>query len=88
MNHIGPRPWLIDDVESWVHRLRGPPHKECFLYKLNSFSSDQNSSTIVIFLLSSNKESLQEFSPLTIFRKNLQKYRNFMIINIKREPEN
>jgi len=25
--HIGPRPWLIDNVDSWVERLKGPPHK-------------------------------------------------------------
>ncbi len=59
MNHIGPRPWLIDDVESWVDRLRGPPHKECFLYKLNSSSSDQKT----VARLSSSF-SLQQFSEI------------------------
>ncbi len=28
VRHIGPRPWLIDHVDQWVHRMRGPPHKE------------------------------------------------------------
>ena len=28
VEHIGPRPWLIDHVDQWVDRLRGPPHKE------------------------------------------------------------
>ena len=27
MAHIGPRPWLMDDVDRWVERLKGPPHK-------------------------------------------------------------
>ena len=27
MKHIGPRPWLVDDVDQWIERLRGPPHK-------------------------------------------------------------
>ncbi len=27
VQHIGPRPWLIDNVDQWVDRLRGPPHK-------------------------------------------------------------
>ncbi len=28
VRHIGPRPWLIDHVDQWVHRMRGLPHKE------------------------------------------------------------
>ena len=28
VQHIGPRPWLIDHVDQWLDRLRGPPHKE------------------------------------------------------------
>jgi len=34
--HIGPRPWLIDDVDIWLERLRGPPHKCAAIFIDNS----------------------------------------------------
>lgn len=35
--HIGPRPWLIDDCDRWIERLeRGPPHKCVCIFIDNS----------------------------------------------------
>ena len=34
--HIGPRPWIIDDVDIWLERLRGPPHKCAAIFIDNS----------------------------------------------------
>jgi len=36
MKHIGPRPWLIDNVDQWVARLRGPSHKCVCVFVDNS----------------------------------------------------
>jgi len=37
MEHIGPRPWLVDDVDRWVERSRsGPPHKCVCIFIDNS----------------------------------------------------
>eukprot|EP00090_Calanus_glacialis_P034823 TRINITY_DN5891_c0_g1_i1.p1 TRINITY_DN5891_c0_g1~~TRINITY_DN5891_c0_g1_i1.p1 ORF type:complete len:780 (-),score=227.21 TRINITY_DN5891_c0_g1_i1:391-2730(-) len=36
MEHIGPRPWLMDDVDRWVERLKGPPHKCVCIFIDNS----------------------------------------------------
>ena len=35
-SHIGPRPWLIDDVDSWISRMKGDPHKCCCIFIDNS----------------------------------------------------
>ena len=24
---IGPRPWLMDNLDEWLKRMRGPPHR-------------------------------------------------------------
>ena len=24
---IGPRPWLMDNLDEWVMRMKGPPHR-------------------------------------------------------------
>ena len=36
MTHIGPRPWLMDDVDRWVERLKGEPHKCVCIFIDNS----------------------------------------------------
>ena len=33
---IGPRPWLIDNVDGWLERLRGPAHKCVCIFVDNS----------------------------------------------------
>ena len=35
-SHVGPRPWLIDDVDRWLHRMEGAPHKCCCIFIDNS----------------------------------------------------
>ena len=34
--HVGPRPWLIDNVDSWVQRMSGQPHRCCCIFIDNS----------------------------------------------------
>ena len=34
--HVGPRPWLIDNVDSWLERMSGPPHNCCCVFIDNS----------------------------------------------------
>ena len=34
--HVGPRPWLIDDVDRWLARMERPPHRCCCIFIDNS----------------------------------------------------
>ena len=34
--HVGPRPWLIDNVDPWLERMSGPPHNCCCVFIDNS----------------------------------------------------
>jgi len=36
MKYIGPRPWLVDHVDPWIQRLRGPAHKCVCVFLDNS----------------------------------------------------
>ena len=31
--HVGPRPWLIDNVDLWLERMAGAPHNCCCIFK-------------------------------------------------------
>ena len=35
-SHVGPRPWLIDNVDRWIVRMQGPAHKCCCIFIDNS----------------------------------------------------
>ena len=34
--HVGPRPWLIDNVDPWLERMAGAPHNCCCIFIDNS----------------------------------------------------
>ena len=34
--HVGPRPWLIDNVDAWIERMEGPAHKCVCIFIDNS----------------------------------------------------
>ena len=34
--HVGPRPWLIDNVDPWLERMEGEPHNCCCVFIDNS----------------------------------------------------
>ncbi|XP_033112967.1 4'-phosphopantetheine phosphatase-like [Anneissia japonica] len=33
---LQPRPWLVDDMDAWLERLKGPPHKRVVIFVDNS----------------------------------------------------
>ena len=35
-SHVGPRPWLIDNVDMWTERMQGDKHKCCCIFIDNS----------------------------------------------------
>ena len=52
MKYIGPRPWLVDHVDPWIQRLRGPAHKEqlhILIWLLDTYSVENVSDQVPVF---------------------------------------